>query len=53
MASGTLRIGIVGVGMMGSDHAARVATRTSGVRLVAVSDPDRPRAQALAAGFDG
>ncbi|WP_347355036.1 Gfo/Idh/MocA family oxidoreductase, partial [Intrasporangium sp.] len=25
----------------------------SGVRLVAVSDPDRPRAQALAAGFDG
>ena len=39
-----LRIGIIGVGMMGADHAERVARRISGARLVAVSDPDTARA---------
>jgi myo-inositol 2-dehydrogenase/D-chiro-inositol 1-dehydrogenase len=53
MTGAALRVGIVGVGMMGSDHATRVATRTSGVSLVAVSDPDKARAEALAGGFDG
>jgi myo-inositol 2-dehydrogenase/D-chiro-inositol 1-dehydrogenase len=48
-----LRVGIIGVGMMGADHAARVAHRTSGARLVAVSDPDTARAGALADVFDG
>ena len=38
-----LRIGIVGVGAMGADHAERVARRTAGARLVAVSDPDVAR----------
>ncbi|MDN5797078.1 MAG: Gfo/Idh/MocA family oxidoreductase [Intrasporangium sp.] len=51
--SDSLRVGIVGVGMMGSDHARRVASRISGARLVAVSDPDRPRAEELASGYDG
>ena len=46
-----LRIGIVGVGMMGADHAERVVRRISGARLVAVSDPDRDRANALAGSF--
>ncbi|HET6295467.1 MAG TPA: Gfo/Idh/MocA family oxidoreductase [Kribbella sp.] len=44
-----LRIGIVGVGIMGADHAERVARSTAGARLVAVSDPDTARADALAA----
>ncbi len=48
-----LRIGIIGVGAMGADHAERVARRTSGARLVAVSDPDGARATALAAALDG
>jgi myo-inositol 2-dehydrogenase/D-chiro-inositol 1-dehydrogenase len=47
-----LRIGIVGVGMMGADHAERVAHRVSGARLVAVSDPDVARATALAGALD-
>ncbi len=47
-----LRIGIVGVGMMGADHAERVARRISGARLVAVSDPDTDRSAGLAAKFD-
>lgn len=47
-----MRVGIVGVGMMGSDHAKRVASRISGARLVAVCDPDRARAEALASGAE-
>lgn len=46
-----LRIGIVGVGVMGADHAERVARQTAGARLVAVSDPDAARAETLAAGL--
>lgn len=48
-----LRVGIIGVGMMGADHAERVAHRISGARLVAVSDPDSARAGALAERFAG
>lgn len=48
-----LRIGIIGVGAMGADHAERVVRRTSGARLVAVSDPDVARATALATELDG
>jgi myo-inositol 2-dehydrogenase / D-chiro-inositol 1-dehydrogenase len=44
-----LRVGIVGVGTMGADHAERVARTISGARLVAVSDPDAERAAAVAA----
>ncbi|MEV8373421.1 Gfo/Idh/MocA family oxidoreductase [Kribbella sp. NPDC056861] len=47
-----LRIGIIGVGAMGADHAERVARRISGARLVAVSDPDTARAEALAAALN-
>jgi myo-inositol 2-dehydrogenase/D-chiro-inositol 1-dehydrogenase len=48
-----LRVGIIGVGLMGADHAERVARRVAGARLVAVSDPDRARADRLAAGLEG
>jgi myo-inositol 2-dehydrogenase/D-chiro-inositol 1-dehydrogenase len=43
-----LRVGIVGVGVMGADHAEREVRKTSGARLVAVSDADQARAEALA-----
>ena len=36
----TLRIGVVGVGVMGSNHA-RVLSDMAGVKLVGVADPDR------------
>jgi myo-inositol 2-dehydrogenase/D-chiro-inositol 1-dehydrogenase len=48
-----LRVGVIGVGLMGTDHADRLAHRTSGARLVAVSDADTARAGALAGRFDG
>jgi myo-inositol 2-dehydrogenase / D-chiro-inositol 1-dehydrogenase len=53
MAGQDLRVGIVGVGMMGADHAERVVQRIAGARLVAVSDPDTARADQLAARFEG
>jgi UDP-N-acetylglucosamine 3-dehydrogenase len=41
-ADGVLRIGVVGVGVMGSNHA-RVLAELPGVKLVGVADPDRNR----------
>jgi len=49
----SLRVGVVGTGVMGSDHAERLAGRIAGARLVAVSDPDTARVSALVAAFDG
>jgi len=43
-----LRVGVVGVGLMGADHAERLANRTAGVVLAGVTDPDGERASALA-----
>ena len=48
-----LRVGIIGVGTMGADHAERLAHRIAGAELVAVSDPDTARAEQLAARFEG
>jgi myo-inositol 2-dehydrogenase / D-chiro-inositol 1-dehydrogenase len=53
MSASPLRVGIIGVGMMGSDHADRLVHRVAGAELVAVSDPDAARAAELAARFDG
>ncbi len=39
-ADGLLRVGVVGVGVMGSNHA-RVLSEMSGVQLVGIADPDR------------
>lgn len=44
-----LRVGVVGVGVMGADHVRRLATKIAGVRLVAIADPDTDRADDLAA----
>jgi UDP-N-acetylglucosamine 3-dehydrogenase len=41
-ADGTLRIGVIGVGVMGSNHA-RVLSELPGVKLVGIADPDRKR----------
>src|SRR5580692_367277 len=38
-ADGNLRIGVIGVGVMGSNHA-RVLSELQGVKLVGVVDPD-------------
>src|ERR1700674_1043235 len=43
-AGGVLRVGIVGVGVMGSNHA-RVLAEMPGVQLVGVADPDRKQAE--------
>ncbi|WP_369054411.1 Gfo/Idh/MocA family protein [Kineococcus terrestris] len=46
-----LRVAVLGVGMMGQDHARRLATVTKGARLVVVSDVDAARTDAVAAEF--
>lgn len=43
-----LGVGIIGAGVMGGFHARLFAREISGARLVAVSDPDRGRAEAVA-----
>ena len=46
----TLGVGVIGAGVMGGYHARLFAGRIGGARLAAVSDPDRARAEAVAAG---
>ena len=42
-----LRVGVVGVGVMGSNHA-RVLADMPGVKLIGVADPDRKRCEQVA-----
>ena len=46
----TVRVGIIGTGVMGADHARILAGTVSGAALTAVYDVDRQRAAAVAAG---
>jgi UDP-N-acetylglucosamine 3-dehydrogenase len=46
-ADGALRLGVIGVGVMGSNHA-RVLSELPGVKLVGVADPDRKRCDQVA-----
>jgi myo-inositol 2-dehydrogenase / D-chiro-inositol 1-dehydrogenase len=48
-----LRIAVLGVGIMGADHVARLASRISGARVAVVNDYVHEKAEALAAGIDG
>jgi myo-inositol 2-dehydrogenase/D-chiro-inositol 1-dehydrogenase len=48
MSDQDLRVGLIGAGKMGADHALRIHERISGARLVAVGDPDLDRAQQVA-----
>src|ERR1700733_6017894 len=43
----TLRVGVIGVGVMGSNHA-RVLSELPGVKLVGVADTDRKRREQVA-----
>jgi myo-inositol 2-dehydrogenase/D-chiro-inositol 1-dehydrogenase len=47
----TVRVGVVGVGMIGQDHIRRLSRVLSGVDVVAVSDVDTGRARAVAGGL--
>lgn len=44
----TVQVGIVGVGVMGADHARILATQVPGAALAAIQDADRARAEAVA-----
>jgi UDP-N-acetylglucosamine 3-dehydrogenase len=46
-ADGLLRVGVVGVGVMGSNHA-RVFADIPGVKLVGIADPDRKQRDVVA-----
>lgn len=48
-----LRIGVIGAGVMGTDHALLADGFVSGVRVAAVTDVDHDRAAALAGRLDG
>ena len=47
----TVRIGVIGTGMIGQDHIRRLTHTLAGARVVAVTDVDVPRAQEVAAGL--
>lgn len=47
--SAQLRIAVVGAGIMGSDHIARITRRVIGAEVVAVVEPDSARAAAALA----
>jgi myo-inositol 2-dehydrogenase/D-chiro-inositol 1-dehydrogenase len=44
-----LRVGVVGTGVMGADHVARLTNTTAGARVSAIVEPDAGRAAAAAA----
>lgn len=48
MAQEQVRVGVVGAGMMGADHIARLTHRVSGATVSAVVEPDEGRARAAA-----
>ncbi|MHA3022891.1 Gfo/Idh/MocA family protein [Mycobacterium sp. BMJ-28] len=48
-----LKIAVLGVGMMGADHVARLTSRISGARVAVVSDYLTEKADAVAAGIPG
>ncbi len=48
-----LRVAVIGVGVMGADHVARLSTRTSGARVAVVNDHLPAKAAQLAATIPG
>src|SRR6195952_3242211 len=48
-----LRVAVLGVGIMGADHVARLSTRISGARVTVVNDYLTEKAEKLAAEIPG
>jgi myo-inositol 2-dehydrogenase/D-chiro-inositol 1-dehydrogenase len=46
---GGISVGVIGAGGMGTRHADTLGAAVSGARVAGVTDPDRPRAEKLAA----
>lgn len=49
----TIRIGVIGVGMIGQDHIRRLTTVLAGSSVVAVADADAERAREVSTGISG
>jgi len=49
----TVNVGIIGVGMIGRDHAGRLSGAVPGARVAAVADADPGRAREVARGLPG
>ena len=49
----TVRVGVIGAGMIGQDHIRRITEVLSGGTVVAVTDVDAARAQSVADGWPG
>ena len=47
-SAGVVRVGVVGAGIMGADHARQLARFVSGAEVVLLADPDLQRAKAAA-----
>ena len=48
-----LRVAVLGVGVMGADHVARLTTKISGARVAVVNDFVTEKAERIASGIDG
>lgn len=48
-----LRVAVLGVGIMGADHVARLNTKISGAQVAVVNDFVTEKAEQIAAGIDG
>lgn len=53
MSTNDLRVGVVGAGLMGADHVARITQRISGATVSAIVEPDAGRADAATAAAPG
>jgi myo-inositol 2-dehydrogenase/D-chiro-inositol 1-dehydrogenase len=49
----TVRVGVIGTGMIGQDHIRRITQVLSGGAVVAVTDVDTGRAESVASGLPG
>jgi myo-inositol 2-dehydrogenase / D-chiro-inositol 1-dehydrogenase len=52
-ATSVLRIGVIGAGIMGADHAHTLRRSVRGAEVTAVADVDLARAQAAASTENG